>query len=169
MVSDHQRTRTGADASGLRVAIISSRYHAAVVDRLARAAEEALLERGGAPDDIERFFAPGVFELPALAGEAARAGAWDAIVALGCVIKGQTRHDEVIAHAVAASLAALSARSGVPVGLGVLTVETFEQAEARAGGEQGNKGAEAMHAALDAALTIRAMRRAAAERGGARP
>ncbi|MFG0274501.1 MAG: 6,7-dimethyl-8-ribityllumazine synthase [Phycisphaerales bacterium] len=163
MVTSAPQARNDADAAGLRVAIIASRYHQAVIDRMLRGAIEAFLARGGADEAIVEFPAPGAFELPVLAGAATRCGAFDAVVVLGCVVKGETRHDEVIADAVANALATLSAGSGVPVGLGLLTVDTLAQAEARAGGDAGNKGQEAMDAALDAALAISAINAAGKE------
>jgi 6,7-dimethyl-8-ribityllumazine synthase len=164
MVTSAPRTRAANDGAGLRIAIIASRYHEAIIDRMLRGAIEAFAARGGAGADIVELPAPGAFELPVLAGEATRSGAFDAVVVLGCVVKGETRHDEVIADAVASALASLSAASGVPVGLGLLTVDTVAQAEARAGGDSGNKGQEAMDAALDAALAVRAIRAAGKDR-----
>jgi 6,7-dimethyl-8-ribityllumazine synthase len=97
--------------------------------------------------------APGSYELPALSLAAAARG-YDGVVALGCIIKGETIHDEVIAHAVAKGLIDVTMTTGVPVALGVLTVKTPRQAKERAGGKHGNKGQEAMTALLD---TIRAV------------
>lgn len=97
-------------------------------------------------------------------------GAVDAVVALGCVITGETTHDQHIAHAVSDALMRLSVSFGTPVAFGVLTCQSIEQARQRAGGSRGNKGAEAMMAAIDAASTIHAIREASlarAARGGA--
>ena len=160
MVTSEPRARAADDAAGLRVAVIVSRYHEAIVDRMLRGAIDAYHARGGDSDDIAEFPAPGAFEFPTLAGEAVRNQAFDAAVVLGCILKGETRHDEVIADAVAGALANLSAQSGKPIGLGLLTVDTVAQAEARAGGDSGNKGQEAMDAALDAAIAARAIRAA---------
>ncbi len=135
------------DASRCRVAIVVSRYNAWVTDRLLVGAVEAYERLGGDRSALVVLPAPGAFELPALAGAAFRSGEIDAVVTLGCLIRGETQHDRVIADAVASSLAQISATMG-PVGFGLLTVETAEQAEARAGGAYGNKGAEAMEAAL---------------------
>lgn len=165
MVRADPNPRSASDAAGLRVALIASRYHERIVDRLTAGAAEAFSARGGGAGDLVEFRAPGAFELPALAGEATRSDAFDAVVVLACIIKGETRHDEVIADAVAGALANLSCSSGVPIGLGVLTVDSVAQATARAGGGAGNKGQEAMDAALDAALAIRAIRAASAGAG----
>lgn len=144
-------------AAGMRVAIVASAYHATVVEPMREGARRAFVELGGDEHDIEHVAAPGAFELPVLAAGAARSGRFGAVVALGCIVKGETSHDEVIAHAVAGALAGLSVETGVPVALGVLTVDTIEQALARAGGAMGNKGDEAMRAGVDAAVALRAV------------
>ncbi len=100
------------------------------------------------------YEAPGSFEVPGIAMAAAKSGKFGAVVALSCIIRGETRHDRYLAQAVANGLMAVSTATGVPVGFGVLTVESVKQARERAGGKKGNKGAEAMAAALDAAAVI---------------
>jgi 6,7-dimethyl-8-ribityllumazine synthase len=140
------------------VAVIVSRYNASVTDRLLEGALTEYRARGGVEGAADVFPAPGAFELPALCAAAAKSGRYGAIVALGCVIKGETIHDRVLADAVARGLTEISVSTGVPVGLGLLTVDTPEQAMARAGGTQGNKGREAMAAAIEAALTIAMIR-----------
>ncbi len=107
--------------------------------------------------ELEVIPAPGSFELPALALAAANAGRFDGIVALGCLIKGETIHDRVIADAVAHGLVQVNIATGVPVTFGVLTVDTPEQAQARAGGDEGNKGADAMTALLETIAAIAAL------------
>lgn len=139
-----------------RAAVVVSAYNATITDRLLAGALEAFARAGGHRRDVDIHWAPGAFELVALAAAAARSGRYDAVVALGCILKGQTRHDEFLGHAVTTGLAGISAATGVAVGLGVLTVNTPAQARARAGGAMGNKGAEAMDAAL---ATARALRR----------
>jgi len=141
-----------------RVAIIAGRYNAAITDRLAEGAIAEYAARGGDSTTLDVFPAPGAFELPALAAAAAETGRYRAVVALGCLIRGETRHDRYIAEAVAHGLTRVSVQTGVPVAFGVLTVESAKQARARAGGEQGNKGREAMAAALETAATIDAIR-----------
>ncbi|MBL8990500.1 MAG: 6,7-dimethyl-8-ribityllumazine synthase, partial [Phycisphaerae bacterium] len=116
---------------------------------------DAFAAAGGDPDALTLVDAPGSFELLALCGAAARSGRFDGVVALGCIVKGQTRHDEYLAAAVTTGLGLLAAQTGVPIGLGVLTVNSQRQALERAGGAVGNKGAEAMGAVL---LTLDAMR-----------
>lgn len=144
-----------------RVAVVVSRYNESVTDALLEGAAEAYAQRCG--DGSSVFFVPaaGAFEIPAIAAELAECARYDAIVALGCIIKGETSHDQHLAHAVTSSLCNLSAAWGIPVGLGVLTVNSAKQARERAGGKFGNKGAEAMHAALDTLAVLRAIRRGA--------
>lgn len=147
-----------AEASDLRVAVLVSRYHVDVTSALETGAREAFLECGGESSNLEIFDSPGAFELAGLAGVAVSTGRFDAIVCLGCVIKGETSHDAWINGAVANELAAMSARHGVPVAFGLLTVDTLDQAKARSGGDRGNKGHESMSAAILAANTARRLR-----------
>lgn len=148
------------EGGAVRVALVASAYNAWVTDRLVAGAREAFGARVGVREEAELVIArvPGTFELPAGCAAAIGSGRFDAVVALGCVIKGETRHDEVIADAVVQGLTALTVRTGVPIGLGVLTVNSADQAEARAGGALGNKGAEAMEAALDTLGVVRMLR-----------
>jgi len=143
------------DASGLRVALIVSRYNPDVTGAMRAGAERAFADAGGT--DLVVVPAPGAFELAAIAGAALRSGRYDAAVCLGCVLKGETRHDEVISDALAVALAGLSAETGMPAAFGVLTVGTQEQAMTRADGKRGNKGAEAMNAAIEAVASIRTL------------
>lgn len=134
---------------GPAVAIVVSRYNASVTDRLRAGALEVVVERLGSAALAEIVEAPGSFELVALSNAAARCGRFRGVAALGCIIKGQTRHDEFIAHAVAGGIAQITVETGVPVAFGVITAETSAQARDRAGGKHGNKGREAMEALLD--------------------
>jgi 6,7-dimethyl-8-ribityllumazine synthase len=153
--------RPSADASELRIAIVSSAYHADVTGALRDGAASALGARGGRV--LAEESAPGAFELPMVAQALASRGDVDAVVALGCVLTGETSHDRYISDAVAHGLMQVALRHGVPVTFGVLTCVTIEQARARAGGAKGNKGAEAMDAAIDAALAIRRHARVGAQ------
>jgi 6,7-dimethyl-8-ribityllumazine synthase len=139
------------------VALIVSRYNASVTERLEAGARAAYRDRIGPDHAVETIHAPGAFELPQLAAAAARAERFDAIVALGCLVRGETPHDRHIARAVAHGLTDVSVRFGLPVAFGVLTVETPEQAVARAGGAKGNKGSEAMLSALGALEAMRGL------------
>lgn len=136
------------------IAIIVSKYNATITDKLLEGAKGEYERRGGSEWRLGIFEVPGAFELPAMAGVVSRLKGWGGVVCLGCVIKGETKHDEHISSAVASALANLATRTGVPVGFGVITTDTPEQALARAGGDKGNKGAEAMAAVLG---TMRAM------------
>lgn len=154
----HQQPR--ADASGLRIGIAVSRYHSDVTALLRDAALRSFAEAAGRREDLVVVESPGSFELTAICRELAASGL-DAVVALGCIIQGQTRHDRYLAAAVAQGLTAVSVQSGVPVAFGVLTCKTLDQARQRAGGDRGDKGAEAMTAAIMAARAIQAIRRGA--------
>lgn len=146
-------------AEGLRIVILVSRYHEEVTTALEEGARKAFLEAGGRPDRLEVYDCPGAFELAGLAGVAIATGRFDAVVCLGCVIRGETSHDAWINGAVANQLASLSARHGVPAAFGVLTVNDLQQALDRAGGAKGNKGEEAMKAAVGSAKIAESLRR----------
>ncbi len=138
-------------------AVVVSRYNETVTSVMLDGAIGAYLARGGADSDLAVLEAPGAYELISIANAAASSGLYGSVVCLGCVIRGETSHDQHINSAVANGLANISIKTGVPVAFGVLTTNTNEQAIARAGGDKGNKGAEAMDAALDAAQAIGAI------------
>ena len=119
------------DASGLRIAMLVSRYHEEITTPLEAGAIRVFREAGGAESDLEIFDCPGAFELAGLAGVAVGTGRFDAVVCLGCVVRGETTHDAWINGAVAGELAAMSARQGTPVAFGLLTVNDLDQARAR--------------------------------------
>jgi 6,7-dimethyl-8-ribityllumazine synthase len=150
----HKRERTSALP---RIAIIVSRYNGSITARLQEGAIGEYLARGGRRGDVELYEAPGAYELPALALGAARTGRFGGVLALGCLIKGDTSHDRYIAEAVANGLVGVTLATGVPVGFGVLTVDTPGQAEDRAGGSKGNKGQESMAAVLQAIASLKAI------------
>lgn len=141
----------------IRVAIIVSRYNASITDALLDAAIETFVSRGGRGDDVVVVPAPGAFELPVLALHAAATEGFDGVVALGCVIRGETSHDRYISDAVAQGLTNVAITTGTPVAFGVITADTPKQARDRAGGRKGNKGAEAMSALLDTIGSIMAV------------
>lgn len=149
------------DASGLRAGLVVSRYHDAVTGRLADGAARAWIAAGGAEENLVRVDAPGSYELPVVASALARRFEIDAVVCVGLVLTGETSHDKHIADSVAHALQELALETGKPVGFGLLTCQTIAQAEARSGGERGNKGEEAMNAVVLAAQAIRAVRKAA--------
>lgn len=136
------------------IAIVVSRYNDAITSALLDGAVEAYARAGGDPARLARIDAPGAFELTAICAAAARCGAFDGVVALGCVIAGQTRHDRYINTAVSEGLTQVTLETGVPVAFGLLTVETEAQARARAGGDKGNKGADAMVAILETVAAL---------------
>ena len=155
----HTEVPIAADARGLRIGIATSRYHDHVTGALARGAQQAFLEAGGVEDDLVLVDAPGSFELVSIAHALASRADIDAVVCIGCILTGETTHDRYICEAVANGLASITARGGKPVAFGVLTCQTIEQAEARAGGSKGNKGVEAMVAAIVAAQAVARVRK----------
>jgi 6,7-dimethyl-8-ribityllumazine synthase len=145
-------------ARGLRVAIVVSKYHDFVTSRLQAGSLAALDAAGVSRDAVTVVRVPGSFELPSAAQQAAASGRYDAVVCLGCLIKGETPHFEVIASAVAHGLTAAAAATGVPMAFGVLTTNSVEEALARAGEGKDNKGWEAAAAALELATVIAQLR-----------
>jgi 6,7-dimethyl-8-ribityllumazine synthase len=142
-----------------RVAVLVSRYNEVVTSRLLDGAQLALREAGVPEARIDVEWVPGAFELPVAAEVAASTGRYRAIVALGCVIRGETPHFEYVAGEAARGLNNVALAHGVAVGFGVLTTETQNQALERAGGAAGNKGYEAAQAALATADVLQRLRR----------
>ncbi len=142
------------------VAIVVSRYHGAITNALLDGARRLYLDEGGREEDLGVIDAPGSYELTAIALAAAQSGMFKGVVAIGCVVKGETDHDRYINEAVAHGLTAITLGTGIPCAFGLLTVDAPEQAEARAGGEHGNKGTEAMGALLDTLRSIDAIGKA---------
>jgi 6,7-dimethyl-8-ribityllumazine synthase len=149
-------------AAGYRFAVIVSRFNSSITGALQSAARATLLDAGAAPGDIEEMSVPGAFELPQAARCAADTGRFDAIVCLGCVIRGATPHFEYISAAVAHGIMAAAADTGVPMAFGVLTTDTETQAEERAGEGPDNKGREAAAAGIEMAVLFRKLGRAPA-------
>jgi 6,7-dimethyl-8-ribityllumazine synthase len=139
----------------LRIALVASRFNEAVVERLVAGAVEALVARGALRSALELVRVPGAFDLPPVVRRIAESGRYDAVVALGAVIRGETAHFDYVAGECAAGLARVADETGVPVAFGVLTTENEEQALERAGGSEGNKGADAAHAAIELANLLR--------------
>lgn len=137
------------DAGGGRFAVVVGRWYQEVVGQLQRAALDTLREHGVSDDDITVIHAPGAFEIPLVCKTAAASGRYDAIVALGAVIRGATPHFDYVAGECAGGLARTSTEYGLPVAFGVLTVDTMEQALQRSGDGPVNKGREAALAALE--------------------
>ncbi len=151
---------------GLRVAVLTAQWHGEITARLQAAALETLQRAGVDDDDVLVLEVPGAYELPQAAAWVARRGEADAVVALGCVIRGETPHFDFVAGECARGLQQVALETGIPVSMGVITADTLAQAEARsgaaAGGKGGNKGIEA----TDAAVRMAALRRGLEARGG---
>jgi 6,7-dimethyl-8-ribityllumazine synthase len=137
------------DASGLHFAILVARFNGAITEKLLAGAREAFTKFGAKSQQI--FYVPGAFELPFAAKKLAGRGGFDAIVALGAVIRGDTPHFDYVAGEAARGLQQVGLETGVPVIFGVLTTDNWEQAEARAGGAAGNKGFDAAMTAIEMA------------------
>jgi 6,7-dimethyl-8-ribityllumazine synthase len=136
-----------------RLAIVASRFNEEIVSGLLAGAEKAL-----AGHNVTIFRCPGAFEIPTVAKNLCASGRYDSVIALGCLLRGDTLHFEVLSHQVTLELSRVSVETQVPVAFGVLTCDTYEQAEARSGPGEGNKGAEAAEAAVDMATLWRALR-----------
>ncbi len=140
------------------MAILVSRYNELITSKLLDGALACCAESGVPRENVDVVWLPGAFELPAAAAAAAATERYTCVVALGAVIRGETPHFEYVAGAAATGLTDVSTRYAIPVGFGVLTVDTLQQAMARAGGSAGNKGHEAAEAALGAASAIAQLR-----------
>jgi 6,7-dimethyl-8-ribityllumazine synthase len=139
------------DATGLKAALVASRFNDFIVSRLVAGAVDALVRHGASEEDITIVKVPGAFEIPQAVSAMAGSGKYDMIVALGTVIRGSTPHFDYIAAEVAKGVAQTALSSTTPVSFGVLTTDTIEQAIERAGSKAGNKGAEAALAAVEMA------------------
>ncbi|MEQ1949153.1 MAG: 6,7-dimethyl-8-ribityllumazine synthase [Bryobacteraceae bacterium] len=148
MSSDSLTWQT-TDARGLKFAIVLARFNGNITGKLLEGAVEALKKANA--DDHKVFSVPGAFELPLAAKKLARRGGYDAIIALGAVIRGDTPHFDYVAGEAARGLQDVALDTGVPVIFGVLTTDNLEQAEARAGGALGNKGYDAAMTAIEMA------------------
>jgi 6,7-dimethyl-8-ribityllumazine synthase len=139
----------------LRFAVVMSRFNDFVVEPLLRGALDALKRHGATDKQIEIVRVPGAFDLPIVARKLALSRRYEALIALGAVIRGQTPHFDYVAGECASGLARIALETGVPIAFGVLTTDTVEQAVDRAGGKAGNKGADAALAALEMANLLR--------------
>jgi 6,7-dimethyl-8-ribityllumazine synthase len=149
------RERSGSlDARGSKLGVVCARWNPTVTDAMLACALESIERHGGRPEDVLLVRVPGAFELPAAARALIAKVRPEAVIVLGAIVRGETMHHEVLANAVATALANLSAETGVPVGFGLLTCETMEQARSRV-----SKGAEAAEAAIEMASLRRALSR----------
>ncbi len=144
--------------SGLRIAIITARFNSAITMALLEGTRAGLAECDVAAGDIYEYWTPGSFELPVAAKVAAASGRFDAVVALGCVIRGETPHFDFVAGEAARGLQDVQVETGVPCIFGVLTTNTVEQAESRSVKGRDNKGREAGRTAVEMALLVRTLR-----------
>jgi 6,7-dimethyl-8-ribityllumazine synthase len=147
-------------ATGLRFAIVVSRFNSFITERLLGGAMDALERSGAGADSIDVIKVPGSWEVPLVAGEVARQHRYDAVICLAAVIRGETPHFDYIAAEAAKGIAHVAAETGVPVAFGVLTTNTLEQAIDRAGAKGGNKGFDAAMTAIEMANLLRTLRQA---------
>jgi len=139
------------DGQGRRFAVVASRFNEAVTQKLVDGALDALVRHGVSVDDVDLVWVPGAWELPAAARRLLASERYNGVVAVGAVIRGDTPHFDYVAGEASRGLAVASSDFDVPVGFGLLTCDNLAQAEARAGGEHGNKGWDAALAALEMA------------------
>lgn len=157
-LSSGQKGMVASDPSEVRFGLVAARFNGGIVERLLDGAREFLLDRGAAQENLLVVRVPGAWEIPAALDALAIARRVDALVALGAVIRGETPHFDYICSECAAGCARVTARTGIPVGFGVLTCNDAEQARARAGGRAGNKGQEAAEAALEMVSLLRSLK-----------
>ncbi|MBQ6987210.1 MAG: 6,7-dimethyl-8-ribityllumazine synthase [Oscillibacter sp.] len=145
------------NGEGIRVGIVAARFNEFIVSKLLGGCEDTLLRHGVAPDDISVAWVPGAFEIPLIATRMANSGKYDAVIALGAVIRGSTDHYQYVCAEVSKGIAAAALQTNVPVMFGVLTTDNIEQAIERAGTKAGNKGADCAVGAIEMVNLGRAM------------
>jgi len=144
-------------ADGLKVAIVAGRFNSFIVDKLVEGAIDALVHHGALGGDLTTYWCPGAFEIPQVARRVVDRGGVDAVIALGCVIRGSTPHFDYVAGECAKGIGQLSMGARIPVVFGVLTTDSIEQAIERAGTKSGNKGFDAAMAAIEMVSLFRAI------------
>ena len=144
-------------AEGARIGVVCARFNEFIVSKLLSGCEDGLLRRGVRQEDIHVAWVPGAFEIPLVAARMAKSGRYDAVIALGAVIRGSTSHYDYVCAEVSKGVAAASLNSGVPVLFGVLTTDTIEQAIERAGTKAGNKGADCAQGAIEMVNLLRGL------------
>lgn len=135
--------------SGMKVAIVASRFNEFITSKLLSGAEDGLVRHGVAGEDIDAYWVPGAFELPMLAQKLAKSGKYDAVICVGAVIRGSTSHYDLVCSETAKGIAQAAMHTGVPVLFGVITTENIEQAIERAGSKAGNKGYDCALSAIE--------------------
>jgi 6,7-dimethyl-8-ribityllumazine synthase len=148
-MGDYTEYEGNLDAGGMRVAVVASRFNDDVTKLLLEGALQALAGMGLDPDSVPVVWVPGAFEIPLVAKQLAESGELDAVICVGAVIRGETPHFDFVAGECAAGISRVALDTGVPIAFGVLTTDDREQAFARAGGTEGNKGAEAAATAVE--------------------
>ena len=144
-------------SEGIKVGIVCARFNEFIVSKLLSGCEDGLLRHGVKPDDISVAWVPGAFEIPLITSKMAKSGKYDAVIALGAVIRGSTSHYDYVCNEVSKGIAAVALESDIPVMFGVLTTDTIEQAIERAGTKAGNKGSECAQGAIEMVNLIRAL------------
>ena len=144
-------------AESIKVGIVCARFNEFIVSKLLGGCEDTLLRHGVQAEDISVAWVPGAFEIPLIASKMAKSGKYDAVIALGAVIRGSTSHYDYVCSEVSKGIAAVALESGIPVMFGVLTTDTIEQAIERAGTKAGNKGSECAQGAIEMVNLIRAL------------
>lgn len=151
------------DGSGMRIAVVTARFNDLITDRLIEGCRDALTRHGVRPDDVHWAEVPGSRELPVTCKALAQSGRYHAVIALGCVIRGETIHFDLVAQEASRGLGQASVETGVPVIFGVLATETLEQAFDRAGGKMGNAGWNAAISAIETASVLEQIEKGATE------
>lgn len=144
-------------SQGIKIGIVAARFNDFIVSRLIGGCEDTLLRHGVRAEDISLAWVPGAFEIPLIASKMAKSGTFDAVIALGAVIRGSTSHYDYVCSEVSKGIANVSLNSDVPVLFGVLTTDSIEQAIERAGSKAGNKGSECAQGAIEMVNLIRAL------------
>ena len=143
------------NAAGMKFGIVVARFNELITKQLLEGAQDAIRRNGGDPNAVDVAWVPGSFEIPVVAGAMAGSGRYDAVICLGCLIRGATSHYDVLASSVTGALQSLAVQYGLPVVNGVLTVENIEQAIERAGTKSGNKGYDAAVTAIEMVSVLR--------------
>jgi len=154
MSLDAPRFSGDLDAGGLRIGVVVSRFNSAITEALFRGAIHALKEHGANNSDIRAVHVPGALEIGTIASRMAQSGQYDAIVCLGCVIRGGTAHFDYVCRGVMDAISVVAQRGDIGVGNGVLTVDTMDQASDRVDGKYGHKGADAALTAVEMARLL---------------
>ena len=144
-------------SEGIRVGIVAARFNEFIVSKLLSGCEDVLLRHGVRPEDISLAWVPGAFEIPLIVSKMAKSRKYDAVIALGAVIRGSTSHYDYVCSEVSKGVASVALNSNIPVMFGVLTTDTIEQAIERAGSKAGNKGSECAQGAIEMVNLIRAL------------